>query len=578
MEIQAQLEKILGSEVFAHADRMSRFLRFTVERAIRGQAGEHKEYLLGVEVFDRKSSYDPRIDPIVRVEARRLRSKLQKYYETEGREDRIAIDLPKGSYIPVFQARQFPGQVVPGDQRGAAPDVPTIAVLPFANLSSDPENEYFSDGLTEDLIHALTKIEGLRVVAWGSAFQLKGKDHNIRQIGEQLHVRTVLEGSVRRAGDQLRITAQLIQVSDGQYLWSQIYCREVKDVFAIQEEISQAIANALRIKLAGAVVKPSTENLEAYHLYLRGRFWGNRRTEEGLRKGIGYFERAIAVDPRYALAHSGLADSYSLLGQYGLGPAREVLPQAKAAAARALGLDDSLAEAHTSFAYVRSLYEWQWVEAEVHYRRSIELNPGYAQAHHWYGMDFLALLGRLDEALERLRHAQQLDPLSLNISTSLGFLLMLRREYDRAIEEYRRALDLDPDFYKSHMGLGRAYLQKGQYDEAIACFERGQALSGGALYTSGPIGEAYALSGRRREAQKLLQELIELSKSRCVAATTIALIYIGLGDKDHSFQWLEKACQEQEPPVVQIKTHPAYDSLRSDPRLRVLLKRIGLEE
>ncbi|MBI3696829.1 MAG: hypothetical protein HY238_18580 [Acidobacteria bacterium] len=340
-EIQAQLSKILASPVFAGSDRMSRFLRFTVERALRGEGDRLKEYLLGVEVFDRRSSYDPRIDPIVRVEARRLRSKLEKYYETEGRGDPVRIDFPKGGYSPVLRER---------DRAAPAPERRTIAVLPFANLSSDPENEYFSDGLTEELIQALTKVEGLRVVAWSSAFQFKGKARDIRQVGRQLSVDTVLEGSVRRADDRLRITAQLVDVSDGRYLWSQIYEREMKDVFAIQDEISRAIADTPRIKLTGALVKPYTVNLEAYNLYLRGRFNWNKRTEEGLRKAIEYFEQALAGDAQYAPAYCGLADCYSMLGQYGLSPPREVMPQAKAAATRALDIDEALAEAHASFA------------------------------------------------------------------------------------------------------------------------------------------------------------------------------------------------------------------------------------
>jgi serine/threonine-protein kinase len=455
-------------------------------------------------------------------------------------------------------------------------EAPAIAVLPFANLSSDPENEYFSDGLTEELIHALTKIEGLRVVAWSSAFQFKGKARDIREIGRQLNVATVLEGSVRRAGDALRISAQLIRVSDGQYLWSQIYSRQVQDIFAIQDEISRAIAGALRIQLVGELVKPYTASLDAYNSYLRGRFCWNKRTEEGVRKAIEYFSQAIAIDPQYAPAWSGLADSHSLLGKYGLAPAREALPLAKAAAAKALEIDDTLAEAHTSFAYVRSLYEWQWAEAEQHYGRAIELNPGYANAHHWYGVDFLIPLGRLEEARAEIELAQQLDPLSLIICFSVGFRYMAARDYDRAIEEYRRALDLDPNFYKTYMGLGRVYLQKGMHSEAIGMIQKGQSLSGGALYTSGLLGECFALSGRRVEAQELLGELIALSSRRYVPATTIALIYIGLGEIDRAFEWLDKACENREPPVTHLRMHPAYDRLRSDSRFAALLERVGL--
>ncbi|HYM13063.1 MAG TPA: tetratricopeptide repeat protein, partial [Bryobacterales bacterium] len=337
-----------------------------------------------------------------------------------------------------------------------------------------------------------------------------------------------------------------------------------------------AIAGALRLQLAGALVKPHTASLHAYNLYLRGRFCWNKRTEEGVRKGIEYFQQAIAIDPQYAPAWSGVADSYSLLGQYGLAPARDALPPAKAAAAKALEIDDTLAEAHTSFAYVRSLYEWQWAEAEQHYRRAIELNPGYANARHWYGVDLLCPLGRLEEAGVQLELAQQLDPLSLIICVSAGFRHMVARDYDRAIEEYRRALDLDPSFYKTYMGLGRVYLQKGMHSEAIRLIQKGQSLSGGALYTSGMLGECYALSGRRVEAQELRGELIALSSRRYVPATTIALICIGLGEIDRAFEWLDKGCENREPPITHLKMHPAYDRLRSDPRFPALLERVGL--
>jgi serine/threonine-protein kinase len=573
VEILAQLEKILAGADFLHSVRMSRFLRFAVERSLQGKAAELKEYLIGVEVFDRPESYDPRIDPIVRVEARRLRSKLKNYYDTEGRDDALRIEFPKGSYVPVFRTREQPKtEATPQPHFGEH----TIAVLPFTNLSSDPENEYFSDGLTEELIHALTKIEGLRVVAWNTAFQFKDKGAGIREVGRQLGVETVLEGSVRRWGDRLRITAQMLQVTDGHYLWSQVYERQAQDIFAIQDEISRAIAGALRIKLNRPLVKPQTQSLEAYGLYLRGRFCGNKRTEEGLRKGIDYFNQAIAGDAHYAPAYSGLADSYALLGQYGLGPAREFMPKAKAAAMKALEIDDSLAEAHTSFAYVRSLYEWEWADAQRHYSRALELNPGYANLHHFYGMDYLGNLGRLDEGLEHVLLAQQLDPLSLMIHSSTAFMYMLLGDYERAIQERRKALELDPTFYKTYMGLGRVYLQMRKYDEAIANFKKGQELSAGALYTCGPLGEAYALAGRTQEARQLLGHMIEVAQNRYVAPTTIALIYIGLGEKDRAFDWLAKACDERDTPLVLLKVHPAYESLRSDRRYSSLLERLGL--
>ena len=587
--LRSHLEKILSSAGFAHSQRMSRFLRFAVEQTMQGRGDKIKEYLVGVEVFDKEPSYDPQIDPIVRVEARRLRSKLKRYYETDGREDALRIDFPKGSYVPVFQERNS----------ADPPEIKTIAVLPFVNRSPDPENEYFSDGLTEELIRALTKIEGLRVVAPGTAFQFKGKSQDVQQIGEQLHVSAVLQGSVRRAGTRLRVTAQLISVRDGCYLWSETYERELQDVFVIQDEISRAIVNTLRLQLAAGrqtpLVRRYSDNLEVYSIYLKGRHYFNRRTEEGFKKSVECFEQALVADPHYAPAYAGIADAYSLLAEYGFQVPDQAMPKARAAALRALEIDDGLAEAEVSLAFVYTTYEWKFEEADRHYRRALELNPGYAEAHHWYGYDHLAILGRLDEAMAHVELAHQLDPLSMIISASLGGIFLMRREYDRAIEQYRKTLALDPGFYKAYTGLGRSYFQKGMYDEAVRYFRKGRVLSawnrgpsfsdsrlklgteGGALYTAGGLGQSYAMAGETETARHLVSEMERLREDGLyVQATSIALIYVGLGDADKAFHWLDKACTEREASVLFISVYPAWDALRSDPRFVALLRRIGI--
>jgi serine/threonine-protein kinase len=553
---------------------MIRFLQFTVEKALAGASSTLKEYAIGLEVFDRDSSFDPRIDPIVRVEARRLRTKLKQYYETEGASDAILLDYPKGQYAPVFSQRIV--QPLVARSAGTGRDSRRIAVLPFANFSSDPDNEYFSDGLTEELTHALTRVHGLCVIASSSASKFKGQG-DIRAIGQQLNVGAVLEGSVRRSGDRLRITAQLVDISDGHYLWSETYERRMEDVFAIQDEISRAIVDTLRIQLAGSLVQPR-DNLNAYNAYLKGRFHCSRRTEDGLTRGIEYFKQALIEEPEYALAYAGIADAYSLLSQYGVLAPAEVMPKALAAATKALALDDNLAEAHASMALARSIYLWEWDEAIKSYRRAIELNPGYATAHHWFGSDCLAALGRLEEAKEHLTLAQQLDPLSLITRCSLGSVYIAQREYDCAIDCFRRALDLEPRFYKGLMGLGRAHIAKGLYEEGITYFQEARALSGNILYVAGALGHAYALAGNREQAQRHLEELLRLSNNRYVPATSIAIIYLGLGRVETAMDWLERAYQEHAGPLIWLGVHPIYDPLREEARFRALVEKIGVSE
>jgi TolB-like protein len=555
---------------------MSRFLRFTVERALAGQSDQLKEYVLGVEVFDRKGSYDPRVDPIVRVEARRLRSKLKSYYDGEGRADDLIIEFPKGTYAPVFRSRSAaPEPVTPGAISQTA-----IAVLPFSNLSAEPDTEYFSDGLTEELIHGLTKVGGLMVVAWNSAVRLKGQSYDVREIGRQLNVSTVLVGSVRSSGERLRVMTQLIDTSNGRYLWSETYDRRMPDLFAIQEEISCAIVKTLRIKLldrpGAPLIRRGAYNLEAYNLYLKGRFHWNKRTVDGLKRGVHYFEQAIAVDPAFALGHAGLADSYSLMADYGLVSPGEMMPAAESAARKALELDPTLAEAHSSLALIRSNYFWQWADAEEHYLRAMELNPGYATAHHWYSVDHLAMLGRMEEAMAEIEIAQQLDPLSPIIREGKGFLFMLSRRYDEAIEEYRQMLELDSFFYKAFTAMGRAYSLKGMYEEAITMLQKGRSLSGDIPNILGCLGQTYALASRPADARRLLDELSELSTRRHVPSSCRALIHLGLGEKDRALDCLELGVQKREMPMAALNVHPAYDDLRGEPRFRELLRKIGL--
>jgi serine/threonine-protein kinase len=581
--IRTQLERILGSDGFARSERMSRFLRFIVEETLAGRGGELKEYCLGVEVFDRRDSFDPRTDPVVRGEARRLRFKLKEYYEGEGRSDGVRLTLPKGSYVPQFSFSSLHSEARLDRfvEPPAASRKKGIAVLPFVNLSPDRDNEYFSDGLTEEIINALTKLPGLCVVARTSVFQLKGKTYDVRKLKERLNVDTVMEGSVRRAGERLRIAVQLVNAGDGYHLWSETYEREMSDIFAIQEEIARSIVTTLRVQLGAdlqsPVIRRSSQNLEAYHAFLKGRFYSNTRTVEGLMKSIGFYEQAAALDLNFAEAYAGLAESFSLLSSKGLSLSSEAMPKAKAAALQALTLDETVAEAHAVLGTVSALYEWNWAEARAHFRRALRVNPGSTTARHWYASDYLAPTGHLDEAIAVMQEARQLDPLSAIVSMNLGFVYIMNRQYDLAIEEFQSAQALDPRLYSGYTGLGRAYTGKGMYKEAIQCFRQATDLSGGMPYVRGILAHCYAMAGQRRQARNLLTELVQLSNQQYVPFTTLALIHIGLGECDRAMEWLEKAYERKESSLVYLNVYPTYDNLRHDSRFRALIRRMGLD-
>jgi serine/threonine protein kinase/Flp pilus assembly protein TadD len=461
-----------------------------------------------------------------------------------------------------------------GDQK------PTIAVMPFADLSPQHDQEYFCDGLTEELINALARISELRVSSRISSFQFKGKAVDIRLIGERLNVKTVVEGSVRKSGDNLRITAQLVDVSNGYQLWSERFDRKFLDIFAIQEEIAQKIVQTLKIKLlpglGGRLVKRSTDNLAAYNLYLEGRYYWNKRTAEGLRKSIELFQQAVEKDPQYALAYTGIADAYSLMDQYGTLPLRESVQRAEAAAKRALELDDQLAEAHASAAQVEVSYNWNYVEAEKQLRKAILLNPNYATAHHWLAF-CLTPVGAHDEALREIIKALELDPLSLILNRDKGIVLYYARQYDQAIAQANKVLEMDPHFALAHRLLAIAYERKGMYAESLKENRIWGDLTKDDLRTQAALGHVYAVSGQKNEALKIVQRLEQEIPSRKDLTSTVGLIYTGLGEIDRAFEWLDKAFENRSGPLGMIKVDPKLDTLRSDQRFAALLKKMGLE-
>ena len=573
--ITEHLDRILASASFVNSERLSRFLRFTVQRASEGHADQLKEYSLALSVFDKHDTFDPRFDPIVRVEAGRLRTRLKHYYETDGRDDSVIIDLPKGTYVPRFVQHQPPPAGRPSYSRNS------IAVLPFADHSPDRDQEYFCDGMTEELINALTKVRELRVVAWRSSLHLRGKVHDTRGVAEQLEVGTIVEGSVRKAGERLRITVQLIDPGDGCYLWSEIYDRELKDVFTIQEEISQAIVARLKIQIAGDpgrhLVRRNTESFEAYTLYLKGRHAWNQRSEQSLKNGIGYFEQAIVHDPRYAPAYSGLADSYSLLGNSGAVPARDVKAKAMGAALRAVEIDPTLAEAHTALGHIRATYSWDWPGARAEYKTALALNPAYATAHHWYAVTYLAPLGLLDEALPAIQRAEELDPMSGSIKRDIAMISYYGGRYERAVEEGRETIRIEPGFAGGYWALGLAQEALGRHSEAIGAFQRALELGPDTPRWLGALGHAYALAGQYSEASRILNHLSSLARTRYVQPFDFALVHLGLGDISPAFERLEQAYKFRSYELVSMKVDPRFDAVRTNPKFSKLLKRLGLE-
>ncbi len=461
----------------------------------------------------------------------------------------------------------------------SSPTIRSLAVLPLESLSNDPSQDYFADGMTDELISDLGQISALRVISRTSVMAYKHARKPLPQIARELNVDAVVEGTVLRSGDQVRITAQLIDASADKHLWSQSYEGELRDTLALQSKVARAIADQIQINLnpreQAALKSAKVVNPEAYVSYLKGRYFWNKRSAESLKVALAYFNQAKDENPTYAQAYSGLSDTYALLGdwQYAVMTPKEALPKAKAAAVKALELDSSLGEAHNSLAFCLDGFDWAFDSAGKEFLRAIELNPGYATAHHWYAWH-LALLHRYDEALAEMRKAESLDPLSLVINADLAELLALAHSYDESILQSRKTIEMDPNFGLAHNHLGQAYLQKQMYGEAIAELQKAVQLSGGGPTCMANLARAEAASGKRSEAGKLLGDLKKRSSPGYSHGSEIAVIYAALGDSDQAMNWLEKGYEERFNPGVLLR--PGFDPLRSDPRFLDLVRRIGL--
>jgi serine/threonine-protein kinase len=453
----------------------------------------------------------------------------------------------------------------------------SIAVLPFDNLSRDPDNAYFVEGIQDEILTRLAKIADLKVIARSSTqrFQNKG---DLPQIAQQLGVAHLLEGSVQKVNDQVRVNVQLIKAANEAHLWAEVYDRKLTDIFAVESEIAKAIADTLQAKLTGSeqhvIAARPTENAEAHQLYLKGRFFWNKRTGSDLKKSIDYFQQALAADPSYAPAYAGVGDAYVFLPGYTAGSPRDCYPKAMAAAKRALELDDSLAEAHTTLALAIWYYHFDFAQANKEFQRAIELNPNYATGHQQYGNNTLSALGRFDDAIAEGKRAVELDPLSLVINTDLGVNYQYAHRYDESIAQLRKTLEMDPGYYFAHINLGQALEMKGERDAAIAEYQKARALNDDPAVL-GYLGRVYGLSGNKTEAEKFLSQLKELSKQRYVSDYSFALVNLGLGDKEEAMRWLEESYQDRAgSDIGWIRVDPLLDPLHGDPRFEALAEKI----
>ena len=470
------------------------------------------------------------------------------------------------------------GAAAPAPDPAAAPPSPAfLAVLPFVNVTGSLDDEFLSDGITEDLIHALAKVDGLRVVGRTSSFALKGRQEDVRAVGERLQVGSILEGSVRRLGDRLRVTTQLVNVADGFQVWTERYDRKVDDIFAVQDDITQAIVEALRVTvLRQAPASPATTDAHAYELYLKARYCWNRRTTQGVRQSIELYQQALHEDPAFGLALAGLGDSWVTLGIYGAGAPADVMVPAKAAVQKALEINGTLAQALTTRGCIRSVYDWDWAGAEEDFRRAIELSPSYPTAYHWYAINHLAPQGRFAETQAQLEHARSLDPLNPAIGASVGFVHMLEGQLDAAIRHVTAVLDMDPQFGLAHYFLGQVYEMQGRLEDAVAAYARARDLTGHSAETVAALAHAEARRGNRGVAETLLAGLVTPSAGAYVSPTRLAVVHAGLGSTDAALASLEEAHRLHAIDLVWLRVWPWFESLRGEPRFERLVAAVGL--
>jgi TolB-like protein/tetratricopeptide (TPR) repeat protein len=574
--IRQQLSRIMASATFQKVDRLKRFVNFIVVEAVAGRSDQLKEYVVGTEVFGKDQSFDPRNDPIVRVQARRLRARLDQYFREEGLADEFIIELPKGGYVPAFKPRPSRDAQKPA----ATPLIGQncVAVLTFADHSPDGVLAHVCKGIRQEIVHQLTQIKALRVIAWDPT-ESRGI-HDPREDSRSLGAAMLISGSVAPLPRKLRVTTQLIDTVSGCYKWSESTEHPKNDVPALQMQVASLVISKMRGEIpASTPAVPAgrpTVNLTAHNLYRQGRYHLEQRSEEGLLKAKDFFQKALVEDPQYALALSGLADAYGLLTHYGVLPPDDAWAKAASSAEAAVMLDGASAEARTSLAHVKSTQGWDWRGAEQEFQRAIAIDPRYATAHHWYAMSCLAPMGRLDEALEQIQLAQSLDPVSPIIARDLTMIRYYRREFDEALEQCDHTIELNPHFSAGYWTLGLVQEQRGDFEESTAAFQRALLLSPHSPKMHGAMGRTFALSGQTALANGILKELRGLSKSRYVSPCEFALIHFALKQPDLGFRWLSKASADRCFDLTAINVDPRFDPIRRDRRFVAVAREVGL--
>lgn len=561
--VRDQLARVLASQAFQQADRLQRFARFVVQEALAGRGAELKEYVIGVQVFGRESSFDPRTDPIVRVQARRLRARLDRYYAAEGRGDAVVIELPKGGYAPVIRPRDGGAATRPtiGETVAARH---TVTVRALADCSPQQTLGAFIRGCTDELLHALVAGTRLRVVGPGGADGAGDAGF-------------IVDGSVRVGHDRARLTVTLVDRWTGQVLWSGSEDAPLDAPLDAQQRLSAALVARLAAGAAETgpqAAAPISENLAARNHYLQGRYHLNQRTEDGLLKAVEFFERAVAEDARYSLAYSGLADAYGLLGHYGvLGPA-DVWAKSASSAASAVMLDALSAEAHTSLAHVHATQDWDWPAAEREYQHALRLSPRYATTHHWFAMSCLVPMGRLDDALEHMRAAHSLDPVSSIISRDLAVIHLYRRDLDAALDQCDHTIELNPYFASAYVTLGLVQEQRGDFDESLAALLRAREMAPRTPRVHAALVRTFARAGRTAEARDALAALEALSPSRYVSPAEFAAAHLALGDRDEGCRWLLRAGDDRCFELLALAVDPRFDDARDRPEVAALVARL----
>ena len=572
--VRDQLARVVNSPGFVSSARLCRFLTHIVNRTIDGSIDNLKEFSIAMEVFDRTSEYDPNIDAIVRVEARRLRAKLKAYYEEgQGTVDPVLIGLRPGSYVPVFRWLDTEPAKHPREEIGATgPGRTCIAVLPFVNMSPEPEQDYFCDGISEEITNSLTHLSGLNVIARTSAFHFKGASVDIREVGQRLGADLVIEGSVRKAGEQLRITAQMIQSESGHHVWSETFRRELKDVFAIQEEIAQSVADLLRLHIPEVqeAVRPSAPTPEAYTAYLRARFLIHQQSPETLHAALEQLRKLVEIYPGYALAYSGMAAANGLLSIFGVVSGRDVYPEVKANAERGYALDPESGETCTVLAGLRAWFEYRWDEASRIYDRALKLQPGHAQAHMFRAMALLCQ-GNIKAAEAGLLQSAELDPLSASDCARMAYVHYVQGDYSLATEHLQQSFELDRDYPEARFYEGLLHFQQQRYDAVIQCL----SLSESPL-DIGLLAAAHAQPGSPSRSEECIERLHQLAARQYVTPLAEGFAAIGMGDFDLAFQYLDEAINHKTSFINLLAVEPLFHPLVADRRFAKLLKKLNL--